>query len=246
MNKNRPVSPAYYSYGNAPGMVVRESSPSERMRDFGPKSLSNSELLALLLWTGLEREDVFTLASRMLARLGGLAGLEKATFEELCEAIPAGRGMSQAKACQVLAALELGRRMASLAPQERVAIQSPRDVANLVMTEMGRLEQEHLRVLLLNTKHQVMSIQEIYVGSVNATVVRPAEIFRPAVRENATAIIVVHNHPSGDPAPSAEDISITRALVQSGRALEIELLDHVIIGSVNRYLSLKEKGLGFD
>jgi DNA repair protein RadC len=220
-------------------------SQGERLREYGPKSLSNTELTALLLWTGLEREDVFALASRLLAKLGGLAGLGRSSFAELRDAISAGRGLSEAKACQILAALELGRRAVSLAPEERVTIQSPRDAANLLMTEMASLEQEHLRVLLLNTRNEVLSIQEIYVGNVNATVVRPAEVLRPAVKDNAPAIIVAHNHPSGDPTPSAEDVAITRQLFQAGRLLGIELLDHVVIGRANRYVSMKEKGLGF-
>jgi DNA repair protein RadC len=118
-------------------------------------------------------------------------------------------------------------------------------VANLLATEMASLEQEHLRVLLLNSRNEVLSIQEIYIGGVNATVVRPSEVFRPAVRENAPAVIVVHNHPSGDPAPSAEDVSTTRQLLQAGRLLGIELLDHVVLGQAQRYVSMKEKGLGF-
>ena len=114
------------------------------------------------------------------------------------------------------------------------------------MGEMSGLEQEHLRVLLLNTKNEVLSIQEIYVGNVNSSVVRPAEVIRPAVRDNAPSVIVVHNHPSGDPAPSPEDVSITRDLVAAGKLLGVELLDHLVIGSGNRFVSLKDKGLGFD
>ena len=169
------------------------------------------------------------MSSRLLARRDGLAGLGRSTFAELC----AERGLSEAKACQILAA------------QERATINSPQDVANLLSAEMGSLEQEHLRVLLLNTRNQVVGIQEIYVGNVNSAVVREAEVLRPAVRDNAPSIILVHNHPSGDPTPSAEDVLITRNLVAAGKLLGIELLDHVVIGSGNRYLSLNEKGLGF-
>lgn len=215
--------------------------PRERLQEYGPKYLNNTELIAILLRTGLKGENVLSLASRLLARFHGLAGLGRTTFAELCSE----RGVSEAKACQLLAALELGRRFVSLAPEERAAIQSPQDVANLLSAEMAALDQEHLRVLLLNTKNEVLSIQEIYVGNVNSSVVRPAEIFRPAVRNNTPSIIVVHNHPSGDPTPSREDIAITRTLVSSGELLGIELLDHVVIGSGNRYVSLKEKGLGF-
>ena len=182
-----------------------------------------------------------SLASRVLSRFRGLAGLARASFAELC----AEHGISEAKACQVLAALELGRRYASLQPEETPVISSPRDVANLLVGEMGFLEQEHLRVVLLNTKNQVMGIRQVYVGNVNTSVIRGAEIYRPAIRENYPAIIVVHNHPSGDPTPSSEDVAVTRQLVEAGKLLDIDLLDHIVIGSGNRFTSLKEHGLGF-
>ena len=215
--------------------------PRERLREYGAKHLSNTELIAILLRTGLQGENVLSLSSRLLARFKGLAGLGRASFAELC----AERGLSEAKACQVMAALELGRRFVSLAPEERMVISSPKDVANLVMAEMAAFDQEHLRVVLLNTKNEVLSIQEIYIGNVNSSVVRPGEVLRPAVRDNAPSVIVVHNHPSGDPTPSPEDIAITRELLAAGKLLGIDLLDHLVVGSGNRYVSLNEKGLGF-
>ena len=174
--------------------------PRERLREFGPKSLSNTELIAILLRTGLPGENVLALSSRLLARFDGLAGLGRVSFAELC----AERGLSEAKSSQLMAALELGRRFVSLAPQERAVINSPQDVANLLLAEMSVLDQEHLRVLLLNTRNKVLGIQEIYVGNVNSSVIRASEVFRPAVQANAPSIIVVHNHPSGDPAPSSQ------------------------------------------
>ena len=122
---------------------------------------------------------------------------------------------------------------------------SPQDIANLLMGEMSFLDQEHLRAVLLNTKNQVLGISQIYIGNVSASMVRPAEIFRPAIRENCPSIIVVHNHPSGDPTPSAEDVVVTRQLVKAGNLLGIDVLDHVVIGNGNRFISLKQKGLGF-
>ena len=181
------------------------------------------------------------MSSRLLARLGGLRGLGRAAFTELC----AEKGLSEAKTCQLLAALELGLRFVSLAPEERLTVNSPEDVANLVAGEMGALDQEHLRVILLNTRNEVVGTDEIYVGNVNSSVVRPAEVFRPAVRNNATAIIVVHNHPSGDPSPSEQDIEITRELAASGKMLGVEVLDHLAIGSGNRYVSMQETRMGF-
>ena len=215
--------------------------PRERLKHYGSRYLSNTELIAILLRTGLQGENVLSMASRLLSTFNGLSGLGSSSFAQLC----AQKGLSEAKACQLLAALELGRRFASLAPEERVVIQSPQDVANLVAAEMGSFEQEHLRVLLLNTKNEVVSLQEIYIGNVNSSVARPAEIFRPAVRDNAPSVIVVHNHPSGDPTPSPEDVAITKDLVQAGNLLSIDLLDHVVIGSGGRFVSLNQKGLGF-
>ena len=171
--------------------------PRERLREFGPKSLSNTELIAILLRTGLPGENVLALSSRLLARFDGLAGLGRVSFAELC----AERGLSEAKSSQLMAALELGRRFVSLAPQERAVINSPQDVANLLLAEMSVLDQEHLRVLLLNTRNEVLGIQEIYVGNVNSSVIRASEVFRPAVQANAPSIIVVHNHPLGRPGP---------------------------------------------
>ena len=215
--------------------------PRGRLKEYGAKHLSNTELVAILLRTGMQGENVLSMSSRVLMQFDGLSGLGRSTIGELC----ALRGLSEAKACQLLAALELGRRSVSLSPEERVSINSPQDVANLLMGEMSMLDQEHLKVLLLNTKNEVLNIQEIYVGNVNTSVVRPAEVLRPAVRENAPSIIVVHNHPSGDPTPSQEDISITKELVAAGKLLGVELLDHVVIGNRNRFVSLNEKRLGF-
>ena len=215
--------------------------PREQLREFGPKSLSNTELIAILLRTGLQGENVLAVSSRLLARFDGLAGLGRVSFSELC----AERGLSEAKTSQLMAPLELGRRFVSLAPQERAVINSPQDVANLLLAEMSVLDQEHLRILLLNTRNEVLGIQEIYVGNVNSSVVRAAEVFRPAVQANAPSIIVVHNHPAGDPAPSSQDMDITNELISAGKLLGIELLDHVVLGRGNRFVSMNERRFAF-
>ena len=214
--------------------------PRERLRESGAASLSNSELLAIILRTGTAWENVLGLAARILARFGGLVGLARASFGELC----AERGIGEAKAAQLKAALEVGKRLASTQPEERVVVRSPQDVANLLMAEMGFLDQEHLRVVLLNSKNQVMAVPEVYRGSVNTSLIRASELFREAVRENCPAVIVVHNHPSGDPTPSAEDVQVTEQIVTAGKLLDIEVLDHIIVGQ-QCYASLKERGLGF-
>ena len=220
--------------------LPRGERPRERLREHGAGYLSNAELIAILLRTGIEGENVVNLAVRMLAQFQGLSGLARATYAELCSL----KGISEAKACQLMAAFELGRRLVSLHPEDRAVIQCPEDVANLLGAEMGLLDQEHLRAVHLDTKNRVTGVSEIYIGNVNSSVVRPAEVFRPAIRDNSVAIIVVHNHPSGDPTPSPEDIAITGQLRESGELLGIELLDHVILGA-QRHVSLKEKGLGF-
>ena len=215
--------------------------PRERLRHYGAGQLSNAELLAILFRTGMQGENVVAMASRILARFEGLATLSRTSFDELC----AEKGLSEAKACQLLAALELGRRVSSLSPEDRVVISSPKDIANLFMAEMSSLEREELRVLLLNTKNQVIGVERLYRGSVNSALVRPAEVFSAAVRRTCPAIAVVHNHPSGDPAPSPEDVSMTARLIEAGEILDIEVLDHVVIGA-QRYVSMKERKLGFE
>ena len=214
--------------------------PRERLEHFGSGTLSTAELLAILLRTGIKGENVLQLSSRLLAEFGGLSGLAKANFKQLA----AVRGMGNAKAAQIQAGLEIGRRLQIASPDERPQISSPSDAAALLMVEMAYHEQEHLRLLLLDTKNRVMDSPTIYIGNVNTTVVRVAEIFRDAVRSNSTALIVAHNHPSGDPTPSPEDVRMTRQLVQAGELLGVEVLDHLVIGE-GRFVSLKERGLGF-
>lgn len=214
--------------------------PRERLRDRGATALSNSELLAIILRTGTPSENALALANAALARFGGLPGLVRASFGELCTQ----HGMGEAKAAQVKAALELGLRLVSAQPEERATVRSPQDVSNLLLAEMGLLEQEHMRVLLLNTKNQVLAMPEVYKGSVNTAQVRVSELFREAIREGCPAIIVVHNHPSGDPTPSSDDIEMTRELIEAGKLLDIEVLDHIVIAS-RGIVSLRERGLGF-
>ena len=214
--------------------------PRERLQNYGPGALSTAELLAIILRTGVGGQNVLSMATSLLARFGGLAGLAKANLPELCRE----KGLGQAKACQLKAALELGRRMLIAAPDNRPQISSPADAANLVLLEMAFLEQEHLRAILLDTKNYVVNVTTIYVGNVNTAVVRVSEVFREAVRANAPFLIVVHNHPSGDPTPSPEDVQVTEQIVAGGRLLDIDVLDHLIIGR-QRYVSLKERGLGF-
>jgi DNA repair protein RadC len=214
--------------------------PRERLIFAGPGALSNAELLAIILRVGGRGENVVRMAERLLSHFGGVAGLAQASFDEL----RAAHGMGEAKAAQVKAALELGKRMLLASPQERPQVRSPTDVANLLMMEMGLLEQEQLRVVLLDTKNFVTKVHTVYSGSLNTAVIRVGEVFREAIRANCAALILAHNHPSGDPTPSPEDVRVTEAMVEAGALLDIRVLDHLIIGR-NRFVSLKERGLGF-
>ena len=229
-------------------LVIRDipasERPRERLRDRGAAYLSNSELIAILLRTGTAAENVIDLATRLLAQYGGLDGLTRASFHELTRV----HGMGDAKTAQLKAALELGRRLLATTGEARVTIHSPQDVANLLMAEMAFLDQEHFRVLLLNTRNQVLAVKEVYKGNVSSAVIRAGEVFQEAVRSNCPAVILVHNHPSGDPTPSQEDVQVTRQLLEAGKLLDIEVLDHVIIGQATSggFVSLKERGLGFD
>ncbi len=215
--------------------------PRERLAQLGAKALSSAELVAILLRSGIAGKNVLQLSRELITDLGGLGGLHRASYEELC----ARKGIGPAKAAQLKAAIELGRRMAVPAPEERPTIQSPEDAAGLLLYEMGALEQEHLRVLLLDTRNRLMRTVEVYQGSLNASLVRVGEVLRDAVRSNAAAVIIAHNHPSGDPTPSPEDVALTRAVVEAGDLLDIEVLDHLVIGK-GRFVSMKSRGLGFD
>ncbi|PEJ31923.1 RadC family protein [Bacillus pseudomycoides] len=217
--------------------VLKEEQPRERLLVEGASSLSNRELLAVLLRTGSKEESVLTLADQILYHFDGLRMLKDATIEEMTSI----HGVGIAKASQLIAAFELGRRMVRLEYQNRYSIRSPEDCASYMMEEMRFLQQEHFVCLYLNTKNQVMHRQTVFIGSLNASIVHPREVFKEAFRHAAASIICLHNHPSGDPTPSREDIEVTKRLVECGRIIGIEVLDHIIIGD-HKFVSLKEKG----
>ena len=203
--------------------------------------LSTSELIALVLGTGAGSKAL-ELTERLYIEYGGLPGVARLGLAELCE-VP---GMGVAKATQLRAALDLSDRLkAELVYAEPIQIRTPSDAAALQMPEMSLLEQEHLRTMLLDRRNHILAIQEVYQGSVSCVSIQPGDIFREAIRRNCSSIIVIHNHPSGDPTPSAEDVRTTKTLVQAGKVLDIDVLDHLIIGQ-GRFVSLKERGLGFD
>ncbi|MBM4422422.1 MAG: JAB domain-containing protein [Chloroflexi bacterium] len=222
------------------GDMASEDRPRERLAQAGPEALNNAELLAILLRTGLEGENAVRLGERLLAQHGGLVGLLKMSYTDLCKV----KGIGPAKAAQLKAAVELGRRIAAASPAEKPTINSPADAANVIMYEMRALDQEVVRVLLLDTRNRLMGTVEVYRGSLNTSMIRVGELFREAIKQSAASIIVAHNHPSGDPSPSPDDVAVTRMMVEAGRLLDIPVHDHIVIGH-NRFVSLKERGLGF-
>ncbi len=240
-----PVASVYPPNGNSNPPAIRDfpagERPRERLCAYGAMSLSNAELIAILLRTGLKGENVLAFSNRLLAEFKGLDGIARASYDDLCEQ----RGISLAKACQLLAGIELGRRVASPDPRQLHKINVPADIASLLSAEMAYLDRENLRVVLMNIKNQVIDVEKLYSGSVNSAIVRPAEVFASALKRNCPAIAVVHNHPSGDPTPSDDDIETTSKLVQAGRLLDVEVVDHVVIGH-GKFVSMRERGLGFN
>ena len=229
----------------AGGRAIRELPAAERPRERlvlrGAAGLTAAELIALIWGSGSRGASAVDLAEEALARHDGLTGLARATDLEL-ERIP---GVGAAKAAQLAGAFELGRRLLADWPAGRWSVRSPRDVADRLILQMGRLEREELRAVILNTKNVVLRVATVYVGNVSSSLVRVGELFRDAVRLNASGVILVHNHPSGDPTPSPDDLHLTAEALAAGRLLDIEVLDHLVIGH-DAYVSLRDRGISFD
>ncbi len=211
--------------------------PRERMLAEGPHKLSEAELLAIIFGIGQRGQSAVQLAQNLLAKAGGLRGLFDRSVEELQQE----SGIGLAKACQLKAVIELAIRTASSFEQQ-VSIKQPADVGRLLMPRFQMLKHEEFVALLLDTKNKVLSIEDISKGSLNASIVHPREVFKTAIRRSAAAIIVAHNHPSGDPSPSREDIDVTRRLTEAGKIIGIEVLDHIVFGD-GKTVSMREKGL---
>ena len=210
--------------------------PRQRLARQGASALSDAELLTIV--TGVPCLET---AQRLLIAAGGLRGLQTLNTVELQQLVA---GISAGRAAQLKAAIELGTRVARGERLQRRQIKSPNDVAELLLLEMRHLDQEHLRTVLLDTKNRVQAVSTVYVGSLNASLVRVGEVFKAALRHNSAALIVAHNHPSGDPTPSPEDVLVTREIVSAGKLLDVEVLDHLVIGQ-GRFVSMRERGLGF-
>ena len=229
--------------GSKPLMIKelpQEERPREKMLIKGAQALSNGELLAILLRTGTQHDSALRVAERLLKKYEqlGVAALASLVPQELVKV----KGIGPVKAVTIVAAIELGKRLNSLATADKPVIRAPGDVANLLMARLRYEPREHFIIILLSTKNHVLATPTISIGSLNASIVHPRELFREAINHSAAAVILVHNHPSGDPTPSAEDTLLTRKLVDAGKILEIHILDHIIIGD-NKYVSLKEKGI---
>lgn len=212
--------------------------PQERLIRYGAEVLSNSELLAIILRTGTKKQNVINLSSFLLKERGGLNGLINSTYEELKEI----DGIGIVKAAEIMALAEISKRFRSFKSGEDYRISSPKDAADYVMDEMKYLQKEHLRVIMLNTKNMVICSKDVSMGSLNSSIVHPREIYTEAIKRCSASIIICHNHPSGDPTPSLEDINITKRLAECGKIIGIELIDHIVIGD-GTYISLKEKGV---
>jgi DNA repair protein RadC len=219
--------------------IPQNERPKEKLLAYGADSLSNSELLAIILRTGTQGENVLQLSGRLLSELEGLDGILSASFNDITSI----KGIKTGTASQILALSELFRRFGTLkAMKKDVKINSPKDLADLLMGEMNELNQEILKVVLLSTKNIIIGTKDVFKGSLNTSIVHPREIFKQAIDKNSASIIICHNHPSGDPTPSKEDINITLRIKECGNIIGINLVDHIIIGN-NKFVSLKERGL---
>ena len=211
--------------------------PREKLRRHGAAALGDNELVALVLGSGFPGTGALAAANELLKMRGGLHGLARASCADL-ERVP---GIGEAKAAQLVAALELGRRTLAHAPAARVQLRTPRDAAAYLLPTFGARPVEHFGVVLLDSKHRVLGTTVLSVGTANATVVEPRDVFREAILGGATAVVVFHNHPSGDPSPSPDDAALTARLVAAGTLMGVALVDHVVLGDV-RYCSFKEMG----
>lgn len=219
--------------------IPENERPMEKLLKYGVSDLSNAELLAILLRSGTKGENIISLSTRLLSDLGGLDGLLHINLDEARKI----KGIKDVKACQMIAMVEMCKRFRTLKSQSvDFKVSSPKDISELLMNEMSSLNQEVLKLILLNTKNTVIGVRDVFKGSLNSSIVHPREIFREAVQRGSANIIICHNHPSGDPAPSKEDINITLRIKQCGDIMGIGLLDHIIVGH-NNYISLKEKGI---
>ena len=225
-------------YSPAMKELPAEERPRERLHAYGAQALTTAELIAILIRTGNAQRSAVSLGEFLLAEFGSIKGVATASVEQLA----AVKGLGTAKAAQIKAAIEFGNRLALFTEEGRPAIGGPRDVSNLLMPDLRYQKKEHLKSLLLDTKNRVLAIKTVSIGDLSSSIVHPREVYKDAVLASAASIIVAHNHPSGDPTPSTEDVAVTKRLIQSGEIMGIDLLDHIVLGD-GTFVSLKERGL---
>ncbi|WP_292372605.1 RadC family protein [Methanosarcina sp. UBA411] len=216
--------------------IPEEERPRERLIRNGPESLSNAELLGIILRTGSKEENVVSLSNRILSKYS-IKQLSLTNVSRLMQE----NGVGKAKAAQIAAVFELARRLETFVEEPKRKICSPKDVYTLMYPKMREQKKEKFITLCLDTKNQILKEEVVSIGSLNASIVHPREVFKSALMESSASVIMVHNHPSGDPSPSREDIMVTKKIVEGGKLLGIDVLDHIIIGD-GRYVSLKDEG----
>ncbi len=236
----KPASPAVVRDRYSPAMkdLPAGERPRERLHAYGAQALTTAELIAILIRTGNAQRSAVSLGEFLLAEFGSIQGVATASAEQLA----AVKGLGTAKAAQIKAAIEFGNRLSLFTEEGRPSIGGPRDVSNLLMPDLRYQKKEHLKSLLLDTKNRVLAIKTVSIGDLSSSIVHPREVYKDAVLASAASIIVAHNHPSGDPTPSAEDVAVTKRLIQSGEIMGIDLLDHIVLGD-GTFVSLKERGL---
>lgn len=218
--------------------LPEEMRPRERLFEQGATGLSDVELIAIVIRTGTRDQTSLQLAGQLLEEFGSLGKMSYASLEELSEF----QGIGRAKAAQLIACVELGKRVFKAGLDVRRPITSPEQLASLLMLQTRDLDREHFKAVILNTKNHVLKIVDISIGSLNSSIVHPRELFKMVLKHSGAALIVAHNHPSGDPEPSSEDMRLTKRLSEAGKILGIDLLDHLILGD-GRFVSLKERGI---
>ena len=233
-----PETPPATRYSPTIKDMPADERPRERLYAYGPQALTTAELIGILIRVGTHERSAVSLGEHLLAYFGNIKGLACASAEQLSKV----KGIGHAKAAEIKAAIEFGNRLALFSEDARPAIGSPRDIANLLMPELRYLKKETLKSVLLDTKNRVQAIKSVSVGDLSSSIVHPREVFKDAIIASAASMIVAHNHPSGDPTPSKEDVTVTRRLMEAGEIIGIDVLDHVVIGD-GQFVSLKERGL---
>jgi len=212
--------------------------PRERLKQFGPEALSAQELLALIIGRGVSKKSVMTIAQELLIKFGNVKAISEATLEELSQI----KGIGFAKAAQIKACFELGKRQDLEPEQKDFDIKDPQSVVKAIRASIKDKAKEHFKLILLNARNKILGISTISIGSLNASIVHPREVFKDAIVHNAYSVVLAHNHPSGDPEPSEDDLTMTKRLIEAGKILGIEVLDHIII-TKDGYFSFKDRGL---